>query len=46
MALYSRIERPWCEINVQTATRACAGVIHHSDLGGQYTRLAFGERCR
>jgi putative transposase len=26
--------------------RPAAGVVHHSDRGGQYTSLAFGRRCR
>src|SRR5205085_11337771 len=26
--------------------RPGAGVVHHSDRGGQYTSLAFGQRCR
>jgi putative transposase len=26
--------------------RPSAGVVHHSDRGGQYTSLAFGQRCR
>lgn len=26
--------------------RPPVGVIHHSDRGGQYTSLAFGQRCR
>jgi putative transposase len=26
--------------------RPAAGLIHHSDRGGQYTSLAFGQRCR
>jgi putative transposase len=29
-----------------TQRRPPAGVIHHSDHGGQYTSLAFGRRCR
>ncbi len=27
-------------------TRPTAGLIHHSDRGGQYTSFAFGHRCR
>ena len=28
------------------ARRPAAGLIHHSDRGGQYTSLAFGEQLR
>ena len=33
-------------LNMALQQRRPAGVIHHSDQGSQYTRLAYGERRR
>ena len=33
-------------LNMALMTRKPESVIHHSDQGSQYTRIAFGNRCR
>ena len=33
-------------LQMAVTTRQAKGVIHHSDLGSQYTSIEFGKRCR
>ena len=33
-------------LNMAIMTRKPESVIHHSDQGSQYTRIAFGNRCK
>jgi putative transposase len=47
MAAHLRAELVVAALNMALQhRRPAAGVIHHSDHGGQYTALAFQERCR
>jgi putative transposase len=45
METYLRTELVLKALNMALGQRRPAGVIHHSDQGGQYTSLAFGKRC-
>lgn len=33
-------------LNMALAQRKARGVVHHSDLGSQYTSIEFGKRCK
>ena len=46
MASHLRTELVLAALEMALRQRRPAGVIHHSDQGGQYTALAFGQRCR
>lgn len=46
MANHLRTELVLSALEMALHQRRPAGVIHHSDQGGQYTALAFGQRCR
>jgi putative transposase len=46
MENHLRTELVLAAINMALAQRRPEGVIHHSDHGCQYTRFAFGKRCR
>lgn len=46
MANHLRTELVLSALEMALRPRRPAGVIHHSDHGGQYPALAFGQRCR
>ena len=46
MADHLRTEPLLDALDMAVGQRCPASVIHHSDQGGRYTSLAFGERCR
>ena len=46
MAHHLRTELVLQALEMALRQRRPVGVIHHSDQGGQYTALAFGQRCR
>jgi putative transposase len=46
MAGHLRTELVLQALEMALRQRRPVGVIHHSDQGGQYTALAFGQRCR
>jgi putative transposase len=46
MADHLRTELVLQALEMALQQRRPVGVIHHSDHGGQYTALAFGQRCR
>lgn len=46
MATHLRAELVVDALDMAIGQRQPEGVIHHSDQGGQYTSLAFGNRCR
>lgn len=46
IANYLRTERVLEALNMAPMQRRPTSVIHHSDLGTQYTSIAFGLRCR
>jgi putative transposase len=46
METHLRTELVLKALNMALGQRRPAAVIHHSDQGGQYTSLAFGQRCR
>jgi putative transposase len=45
METHLRTELAPKALDMALGQRRPAGVIHHSDQGGQYTSLAFGKRC-
>jgi transposase InsO family protein len=45
METYLRTELVLKALDMALGQRRPVGVIHHSDQGGQYTSLAFGQRC-
>jgi putative transposase len=46
MANHLRTALVLSALDMALRQRRPAGVIHHSDHGGQYTALTFGQRCR
>ena len=46
MANHLRTELVLGTLNMALGQRRPYGVVHHSDLGSQYTSLALGKRCR
>jgi len=46
MAYHLRTDLVLEALEVAVNQRRPLGVIHHFDLGSQYTFLAFGKRCR
>jgi transposase InsO family protein len=46
MATHLRTELVLEALNMAHTQRRPTAVIHHSDQGGQYTSIAFGQRCR
>jgi putative transposase len=46
MATHLRTALVLAALDMAVAQRRPTDVIHHSDQGGQYTSLAFGQRCR
>jgi transposase InsO family protein len=46
METHLRTQLILAALNVAITRRQPSAVIHHSDLGCQYTSYAFGKRCR
>lgn len=46
MAVHLRTELVLAALEMALRQRRPDDVIHHSDQGGQYTSIAFGQRCR